>query len=193
MGWLHRWEMGDPAKVYEQKEAAQLKRQIRKATVDPFGAVWVNKVKVMTREESEQIEELLMRWYEWARAYRPALGAPRVSPYGRNVEPNTGDVHTDPYELDARLAAADAEVVDACLSELSWRARSAVGIHVANRAAGAEVYRNPRMSREETHQEYHRAKIDLLPMLQRRGMIQSSACTSELSSPELLCRGRVAP
>lgn len=173
MGWLHRWEMGDPAKVYEQKEAAQLKRQIRKATVDPFGAVWVNKVKVMTREESEQIEELLMRWYEWARAYRPALGAPRVSPYGRGVE--SSDVYSDGDDVDARIAAADAEAVDACLNELTWQARAAVGIHIANRAAGAEVYRNPRMTAEESHQHYQQAKMDLLPLLQRRGMLRVAA------------------
>ena len=37
----------------------------------------------MTDEESMQVEDLLMVWYDWTSRYRPALGAPRASIYAR--------------------------------------------------------------------------------------------------------------
>lgn len=173
MTWRYRWQLGDPAKVYEQIEAGNRKRERRELKADPFGAIWRKGVMVMNREDSERIEELLMTWYEWARAYRPALGAPRVSPYGRGAD--SGDVYADGDEIDARLRAADAEAVDACLNELTWQARAAVGLHMAAKAADARVLRNPRMTAEEAHQAYQQAKLDLVPMLRRRGMLKMAA------------------
>jgi hypothetical protein len=165
--------MGDPAKVYEQIEAGRRKRERRELRTDPFGAIWRKGVMVMTRDESEQIEELLMNWYEWARAYRPALGAPRVSAYARGAD--SSDVYADSDEIGARIAASEAEAVDACLNELPWQARSAVGLHTARMASDAKVLRNPRMTDEEAHQAYQQAKLDLVPLLRRRGMLKVAA------------------
>jgi hypothetical protein len=172
---LMRWQMGDPAKVYERMEEGRLRGDRRGLMEDPFGALWRKGVIVMTRDESEQIEELLLTWYRWAKPYTPVRGAPRVSPYGRNTSPDAGNVHDDQDEVDARIAAAEAETVDACLNDLTWESRAAVGIHVANKAAGAQVYRNARMTVEESHQAYQQAKVDLLPLLHRRGMMRMAA------------------
>ncbi|OZI26703.1 hypothetical protein CAL26_05110 [Bordetella genomosp. 9] len=173
MTWRHRWELGDPAKVYERIEAGKRNKERRELKADPFGAIWRKGVMVMDRDDSERIEELLMTWYEWARAYRPALGAPKVSPYGRGAD--SSDVYADGDEIDSRLRAADAEAVDACLNELTWQARAAVGLSMAEKASDARVLRNPSMTLEEAHQHYQQAKLDLVPLLRRRGMLQMAA------------------
>lgn len=170
MTWRHRWEMGDPAKVFERIEAGRRNRERRELKSDPFGAIWKKGAIVMDREDSERIEELLMTWYEHAKAWRPALGAPRVSPYGRGAD--SGDVYADGDEIDARLRASDAEAVEACLNELTWQARAAIGLHLAEKASDARVLRNPRMTAEEAHQAYQQAKLDLLPLMRHRGLIR---------------------
>ena len=165
---LPRWAMGDPAEVHERLEGIR-RRQAQK---EPRGIESLFREATMTQDESAQIEDLLMDWYSWAKAYRPALGGPRVSAYCRGAR--AGDVHSDTDEVDARLAAVKAEQVDVCLNELSWQHRAAVGIHTANREARQQVYRNPRMNGQQQHEAYQQAKLALLPKLRRRGLIVAS-------------------
>jgi len=173
MNDLPRWMMGDPAKVYEQIEEGRRKRARRELKVDPFGAIWRKGAVVMTRDESEQIEELLLTWYYWADAHREQLGYRRVSP-GFQYADST-EVHEDDDDRDARLNRYVAEQVDACLLALPVDLRAAVGIHTANRAAGNEVYRNPRCTPEEQHRRYQEAKLQMLPLLRRRDLIKIAA------------------
>ncbi|ANN74595.1 hypothetical protein BAU08_05760 [Bordetella bronchialis] len=129
----------------------------------------------MTRDESEQVEELIMTWYRWTAGYRPHLDGPRISPYCRGAEAAVGQTNSTDAERDARLAIATAQQVEPCIMSLHWQLRSAIGIHAGNRAAGAEVYRNPRMTAEQVHQQYQQAKVELLPQLRRRGLVKVAA------------------
>ncbi|MFY3333330.1 hypothetical protein ACOTEH_23905 [Achromobacter xylosoxidans] len=172
MNWLRRWERDDPALVLERKQDQQIRRRAwvnwKEIQIDPFGAVWFGKEQVMTREESEQIEALVMVWFRWTRAYRPNLGAGRVSIYARGVSEAVDDAD----EIDQRLAAAQAEQVDICIDSLRWQLRAAIGIHAGNKAAGARVYSNPRLTPEQQHAAYQEAKAELMPALRRRGLIR---------------------
>ncbi|MFY1914825.1 hypothetical protein ACOTB6_24940 [Achromobacter xylosoxidans] len=145
MRWLRRWERDDPAAVLERKQDQQVRHRARvnwkEIRIDPFGVMWFGKEQVMTREESEQIEALVMVWFRWTRAYRPNLGAGRVSIYARGMRES---VETDADEIDQRLAAAQAEQVDVCIDSLRWQLRAAIGIHAGNKAAGACVFSNLR-------------------------------------------------
>ena len=169
------WQYQDPEKVLMQKQAAAHNRATRRqpAKEDPFGAMWIGREQVMTREESDGIEDLLLTWYEWARGYQPALGMPRIAPYGRNA--GTDDTRTEGDEVDSRLNAYTAEQVDLCLDNLTWQMKSAVGIHVANKSAGNAVFKNPRMTVEEQHAAYLEAKIQLLPLLRKRSLLREAA------------------
>ncbi len=175
MGWLQRWERDDPAKVLERRQDQQIRRRVwvnwKDIRIDPFGAVWFGKEQVMTREESEQVEALLVEWFGWTRAYRPNLGAGRVSIYARGVS-EVADSDAD--EIDQRLAAARAEQVDVCIDSLRWQLRAAIGIHAGNKAAGAVVFSNPRLTPEQQHAAYQEAKAVLIPALRRRGLIRNA-------------------
>jgi hypothetical protein len=180
MAELMRWQMRDPCLVLESKQAAAINRARRALFENPFGELWRKGERIMDRDESAQIEELLMVWYGWAKRYRPQLGAPRITPYGRHTEPDAGNVHDDGDEVDARIATDKAEAVDACLNELTTLQRVAIGLHVANKDAGAAVYRSERLPGEKQHQVYQEAKAELLPMLRRKGFMHR---TTQAAAP----------
>lgn len=172
MSWHRQWERDDPAKVLERKLAQMARRQAfvnwKEIRIDPFGAVWFGKERVMTREESEQIEALVLVWFRWTRAYRPNLGVGRVSVYARGMRES---VETTADEIDLRLAAAQAEQVDVCIDALRWQQRAAIGVHAGNKAAGARVFNNPRLTPQQQHAAYQEAKAELLPALRRCGLV----------------------
>lgn len=124
----------------------------------------------MTEVESEELEELLMTWYRWAKAYREHLGYRRVAPGFRDVSDQDGYGCDD--ETDARLNRHVAEQVDACLNALPLDLRAAVGVSLRNRDAPQQVFRNPRCSPEEQQRRYQEAQYRLLPMLRRRDVMQ---------------------
>ncbi len=175
MGWLRRWERDDPAKVLERKQEQQIRRRAwvnwKEIRIDPFGAVWFGKEQVMTRDESEQIEALVMVWFRWTSSYRPNLGAGRVSIYARGMRES---VETDADDIDQKLAAAQAEQVEVCIDSLRWQLRAAIGIHAGNKAAGACVFSNPRLTPEQQHAAYQEAKAELMPLLRKRGLVRSA-------------------
>lgn len=122
----------------------------------------------MTREESDQVEGLIMEWYHWSRGYRPQLGVGRVSAFARGM---TSDEAHDDEDVDARLAAARGEQTELCIDELPWQQRSAIGVHAGNKAAGARVFSNPRLTPAQQHATYQEAKAALLPALRRRALV----------------------
>ena len=170
---LPKWAMGDPALVCERLQGIERRprqpprltrqEQARKELEQLFSE------DHMTKDESEQLEELLMTWYHWAKAHREHLGHSRVSLGFQDAE---RDGYGDDDETDAKLNRYIAEQVDVCLNTLSGDFRSAVGITLGNKNAQACVYRNPRWSADETHRLYQEAKERLLPMLRRRDMIK---------------------
>ncbi len=124
----------------------------------------------MTKDESEQLEELLMTWYHWARAHREHLGYSRVAPGFQGVSDLDG--YGDDDETDAKLNRYVAEQVDVCLSSLPVELRAAVGINLRNKDVPNQVFRNPRCSQEEQHHRYQEAKLKLAPMLKRRSLLR---------------------
>jgi len=124
----------------------------------------------MTQDESEQIEELILVWYYWSKAHREQLSYSRVSPGFEHAQ--THDVYDDNDDRDAKLNRYNAEQVDVCLNTLDVLLRAAVGLHAANKAAGASVFSSPRLTREEQHAMYKVAKEALLPMLRKRLLIR---------------------
>lgn len=168
---LPKWAMGDPAMVYERLEGIKHKpprlsrqEEARKGLEQLFSE------EHMTKDESEQLEELLMTWYHWAKAHREHLGHSRVAPGFHGV--SDLDAYGDDDETDAKLNRYIAEQVDVCLNTLSGDYRSAIGITLGNKDAQACVYRNPRWSSEQTHRLYQEAKDRLIPMLRKRDMIK---------------------
>lgn len=122
----------------------------------------------MTREESDQVEALIMEWYHWSRGYRPPLGVGRVSAFARGM---SADEAYDDEDVDARLAASRGEQTELCIDELPWQQRAALGVHAGNKAAGARVFSNPRLTPAQQHAAYQEAKAALLPALRRRALV----------------------
>ncbi len=122
----------------------------------------------MTLDESQQIEDLLVIWYRYERAYMPHLGAPRVSPSCRSHD--SGDVHQDAEDRDDDLERLKAQVIAKCIDELHYMHRAAIGVHMRNKVAGVSVHRNPRI--EDQHTTYQAAKAELLPRLKKCELIK---------------------
>ncbi len=90
--------------------------------------------------DRELAEQLLTEWYRWSRSWRPALGAPRVSPYCRQSRTSRQ------YDEDAgfdRVFLHEMETVDWCIGELPLPLQQAIGIEMRNREVHARVWRSP--------------------------------------------------
>lgn len=164
--------MRDPFEVYARLEEQAQRQHARsakgRAERARQGIEQLFKETPMTQDESEQVEGLLETWYRHEDRYRPALGAPRVSPSCRGHD--VGEVHDDGDDRDAKLERVTAEAVGACIDELHYLERAAIGVHFRNKYAGVSVHRNPRI--EDQHAKYQEAKGKLWPMLKRRGMVR---------------------
>ena len=127
----------------------------------------------MTQEVSDQIEDLLVTWHYWMQAQRPYLGAPRVSPGFQHSD--TTDIYEDGDDRDDKINRYQAEQVNVCIDELRFEYRLVISVHAKNKAAGAAVFRNPRLqylSPEARHAAYLEAKVALLQRLLKRDLIQ---------------------
>lgn len=124
----------------------------------------------MTQDESAKIEDLLDVWYGYERRYMPALGLPKVSVSCRNHEPEKGDTHDTGADRDDLLERMKAEGVAACVDELHYLQRAAINVHMRNKRSRAVVHRNPRI--EDQHRAYQSAKLELMPKLKRKGLME---------------------
>lgn len=166
---LESWRWRDPFEVvasmerHAQKQAA---KAIRKAQ-NPFG-------ERMTEDQSATIDALLQEWWEHSDAYRPALGAPKVSAGFKDYR--TGETRRADSDLrddrDAKLREITCDAVGACIDTLIWQERTAIDMHCAARQSGYSVIKNPRLSREEHVRYYGQAKLALLPMLRSRELLR---------------------
>lgn len=156
-----RWQYQDPMLVLQAKQERAARRAGGTLREDPFGNVMRGKQVVMTKDEHEQVEALIMAWYHWSKADRPFLGFSRTAP-GHELE----------AELDAQIDAYEARAVDRCMDTLPVALRACVGVFAANTAAGVEVFRNNRVTREEHEANLLEAKARLLPLLRGADLIQ---------------------
>lgn len=157
--------MADPLRVLIMREQWRKKPKPtgRQELESLFGGA-------MTQEQSEKMEELIMTWYEYERAWAPHLGAPRVSASSRGFTPS--EVYDDVDESELRYRKSVAEVVSACVDELPGLQRSAIQLHCCAKLTGASVIRNPRMTIEQHHQQYQAAKRAMWEMPRMRGLVR---------------------
>src|SRR5699024_126125 len=165
---FERWMYADPARVLERKQEIQARSRQGRRERAKAGLQALFEGEAMTQDESQQVEELLSVWYDYEDSYRPALGAPRVSPSCRGHDP--GKVHDTGEDRDAQLNKITAEAVGSCVDELHYLHRAAIGVHFRNKRAGVSVRRNPRI--EEQHAAYQEAKLALWPLLKRKGLVR---------------------
>lgn len=112
--------------------------------------------------DCELAEQLLTDWYRWSRSWRPALGAPRVSPYCR--QSRTSQQYDEDAGFD-RVFLHEMETVDWCLGELPLSLQQAIGIEMRNREVQARVWRCSRPAR------YGEALAAVIQLLAVRGLL----------------------
>lgn len=171
MTWQRRWEMADPMLVLQRKQERTGRSKPAKAEKAAQALEALFEGEAMTQDESLQVEGLLQVWFDYEDSYRPALGAPRVSPSCRGHDP--GKIHDTGDDRDAKLNKITAEAVGACVDELHYLQRAAIGVHFRNKRVGVSIHRNPRLgSFEEMHEKYQEAKLALWPKLKRKGLVR---------------------
>ncbi|MBV7502084.1 hypothetical protein [Achromobacter sp. ACM05] len=170
---LPKWAMGDPALVCERLEELRRRPQkprLSRQEIARQGLEQLFSEDHMTKDESEQLEELLMTWYHWEKAQRDNLGYRAVAPGFQGVSDLDGYGDTD--ETDAKINRYIGQQVALCVAMLDLELRVAIGFSMKNKDAPNKVFINPRCSREEQHRRYQEAKDKLLPMLRRRDLIK---------------------
>lgn len=127
----------------------------------------------MTRDQSDQIEQLLRSWYRWqirqshAETLSHFYRATDITCRGY-VAPAGEDDADDAYVwADDR----ESEQVQLCVDELIVEQRAAISVSMRNKECGASVWRSARSV--TPHEAYQAAKTALLPMLERRGIMKS--------------------
>lgn len=166
---MEAWRFKDPALVYEriqeQEQRARKSRQQR--AKEKLEALFGGE---MTQDQSRLLEDYLMIWHDYERAYRPHLGAPRVSVYSRGMQ--ASEVYSDRDESENRWEKSVAETLSACMDELPWQQRSSVTMHCTAKATGASVIRNPRMTIEEHQTQYQAGKLAIFGMPRMRELMR---------------------
>ncbi|WP_177314408.1 hypothetical protein [Burkholderia ubonensis] len=128
----------------------------------------------MTPDQSQQIEELLLTWYQWqirqshaeqlAHFYRPEDRACRGYETPMTEE-----------ELDERASRwvedQQAEQVQLCIDTLPADQRAAISVSMRNKECGRDVWRSGRAG--DQHATYQAAKDALLPMFSAKHLIMA--------------------
>lgn len=169
---MESWRMRDPALVYERIEAQERRRMASNGDRQERAQQGLEALfgGAMTEDQSVKLEQYLEIWFEYERAYRPHLGAPRVSIYARGSQSN--EVHDDRDESERRYEQCIAETISACMDELPWQQRSAITIHCEAKQSGASVIRNPRMTIEDHHRQYQAGKAAIFGMPRMRELMR---------------------
>ncbi|OXS92644.1 hypothetical protein [Pandoraea apista] len=125
----------------------------------------------MTRDQSDQIEQLLRSWYRWqirqshaetlSHFYRPTDMSCRgyVTPEGVD----------DPDEAYQWADDSESEQVQLCVDLLAIEQRAAISVSMRNKECGAQVWRSGRAGAQ--HETYQAAKAALLPLLLSRQLL----------------------
>jgi hypothetical protein len=133
-----------------------------------------DKGKAMDRISDREIaDSLLIEWYRWAKSWRPALGAPRISPtFQEHKQKHEDEKHKgweisdETYEDDAyeRLHKIEMEAIEYCVDALPVPLQQAIGTEMRNREVKAKVWRSP------SNRTYTEALDAILPVMRKRGL-----------------------
>lgn len=115
-------------------------------------------------EEIALADQLLVDWYEWSRAWRPQLGAPRCAPECRQAR--TSRQYDDTSDL-ARESAdrLDMEAVEYCVDAISFPYQNAIGIEMKNRQVKAKVWRSTQ------GKTYAEALEVIIPVMRKKNLL----------------------
>lgn len=167
---MTRWMMQDPSKIIDYKRHLERQEAKFESGLSPRERLeQLFNGDPMTLDESEQVEELLVIWYDYEASYRPALGAPRISPSCRGYIGGE-EGYSDSDELDETLNKSTAEAVAVCVDGLELMQRAAIQVHMRNKYVKASVHKHPRI--EDQHIAYKEAKEALLDKLKIKGLIK---------------------
>lgn len=127
----------------------------------------------MTREQSEQIEEMLLEWYRWQirQSHRETL-AHFYRPEDRTCRGYETPANAEEDAEDAYQWADDqqSEQVQLCVDALPAEQRAAISASMRNKEAGYQVWSNGRAG--DQHATYQAAKERLFPMFVARHLIR---------------------
>ncbi|MGU7784898.1 hypothetical protein [Burkholderia sp. PU8-34] len=192
---MRRGDFRDPAIVLEAKQARtclgcrELERRrwmgatkficllgVQKAALDVYEMRRCKKYDDrmnMTPDQSQQIEELLLTWYQWqirqshaetlSHFYRPEDRTCRGY-----VTPTTDEEDDD--ATDQWLDDSKSEQVQLCVDMLPADQRAAISTSMRNKECGRSVWSSGRAGNQ--HATYQAAKERLLPILIARSLIK---------------------
>lgn len=122
----------------------------------------------------DDIDVVLLDWYEWSEGYSPAVGYRSADASCREYRSSRQWMTYDELgeQVDANLRAEVGKVVEPLVLALGVRHRIAVSTAMRNMVTGASVWPNPRYP--ETQQEDYAAAKDLMrPQLYAKGLIKA--------------------
>lgn len=96
----------------------------------------------MQRDQRETAEGLLQDWYTWSKSWRPALGAPRICTFRREMALEREGWDGAQEEADQAAHVGQMESVEFCVDALPFAHRQSIGIEMRNREARAKVWRS---------------------------------------------------
>jgi hypothetical protein len=115
------------------------------------------------QSDREKADSLLIEHHRWSAAYRPNLGAPKISPYCR--ESMTSKQYDDPADLTHdKVYQNEMKAVDYCLDTLPVPMQQAIGTEMRNRVATARVWRSP------SNVSFAAALDAVIPVMRKRGL-----------------------
>ncbi|MEX3690807.1 hypothetical protein AB3X91_11820 [Paraburkholderia sp. BR14263] len=123
--------------------------------------------------EIDEIDAVLIDWYEWSEGYAPALGYGRADATCRGFKISRQWMEYDDLSsaVDGQLRASTGKAVEPIVLGLALHHRIAVTTAVRNFIAGGVVFRNPR-SPETQDADYADAKRAMMPALVVKGLIR---------------------
>lgn len=92
-------------------------------------------------KDTEIADSLLIDWYRWAKVWRPALGAPRISPSCRDYHQD--EKHNEESDGYDALHKKEMKAVEFCVFALAVPLQQAIGTEMRNREVNAKVWRSP--------------------------------------------------
>lgn len=128
-----------------------------------------------TAVASDEIDEILIQWYEWSQSYQPALGYGRADSTCRDFKISNQwmDYQDLSEQVDHHLLGMTGEAVEPIILKLNTNHRIAVMTAMRNFAAGSHVFANPR-SPATQDADYADAKAVMKPKFVSKGLLKTS-------------------
>lgn len=114
----------------------------------------------MNRQSNAEIADtLLIEWYRWEKTWRPALGAPRISPSCRGYQED--DRHNEDSDSYGEAHKREMSAVAFCVRTLAVPMQQAIGSEMKDREVKAKVWRSP------SNNTFEQALHAILPLMRK--------------------------